>query len=155
MTTFMDVVLIKMARLFGGLFRTHLTFKMEHFVKIRLCYEQNLDTTKCSKYLVISDVKMPCYISDKVFKNGTSKICGRQPLITLKAYVLLKADYTLSNYLKGVFHNFTLSISEYFVPFVSIQRNNMKNGLLLVSINIENLDIISNQRVKIKQSLNI
>ena len=27
---------------------------------------------------------------DKVFKNGTSKICGRQPLKNLKGYGLLK-----------------------------------------------------------------
>ena len=27
---------------------------------------------------------------DKVFKNGPSKICGRQPLKSLKGYVLLR-----------------------------------------------------------------
>ena len=32
---------------------------------------------------------------DKVFKNGPSKICGRQPLPKLKGYDLLKADHTL------------------------------------------------------------
>ena len=30
------------------------------------------------------------YIWDKVFKNGTSKICGRKPLKNLKWYFLLK-----------------------------------------------------------------
>ena len=40
---------------------------------------------------------------DKVFKNGPSKIYGRQPLKNLKRYGLPKAD-------------FTRSILEYFVP---------------------------------------
>ena len=33
---------------------------------------------------------------DKIFKNGPSKICGRQPLKTLT-----------SNFLKAAFHRFT------------------------------------------------
>ena len=45
---------------------------------------------------------------DKVFKNGPSKICGKQPLKNLKEYGLLKADHTLSNFLKAVFHKFYL-----------------------------------------------
>ena len=43
---------------------------------------------------------------DKVFKNGPSKICGRQTLKNLKGYCLLKA----------VFQTFTWSILECFVP---------------------------------------
>ena len=39
------------------------------------------------------------YIWDKVFKNGPSKICGRQPLKNLKGYGLLKP------FLKTVFHS--------------------------------------------------
>ena len=35
------------------------------------------------------------YIWDKVFKNGSSKICGREPLKNLKGYYLLKV--TVSN----------------------------------------------------------
>ena len=35
---------------------------------------------------------------DKVFKNGPSKICGRQHLKNLKGYGLLRADYTPSNF---------------------------------------------------------
>ena len=38
------------------------------------------------------------FIWDKVFKNGPSKICGRQPL-----------------------KNFTWSILEYFVPYVTVK----------------------------------
>ena len=41
---------------------------------------------------------------DKVFKNGPSKTCGRQPLENLKGYGLLKQ---------------TTSILEYFVPYIS------------------------------------
>ena len=40
----------------------------------------------------------------KVFKNGLSKVCGRQPLKNLKGQV----DHILSNFLKAVFHNFYL-----------------------------------------------
>ena len=38
---------------------------------------------------------------DKVFKNGSSKICGRQPLKNLRGYSLLKQT---TNFLKAVFH---------------------------------------------------
>ena len=31
---------------------------------------------------------------DKVFKDGPSKTCGRQPLKNLKGYGLLEADHT-------------------------------------------------------------
>ena len=47
-----------------------------------------------------------CIIGDNVFKNGPSKICGRQPL-----------------------KNFTWSILEYFVPYEThfSQENNLFN----------------------------
>ena len=48
---------------------------------------------------------------DKVFKNGPSKICGRQPLKKLNGYDLLKqtkADHNPSTFLKAVFHKFYL-----------------------------------------------
>ena len=32
---------------------------------------------------------------DEVFKNGPSKICGRQPLKNMKGYGLPRADHTL------------------------------------------------------------
>ena len=44
-------------------------------------------------------------IWNKVFKNGPSKICGRQPSKILKGYGLLS-------------FSFTWSILEYFVPYV-------------------------------------
>ena len=43
-------------------------------------------------------------IWDKVFKNGQSKICGRQPLKNLKRYGMLIP----SNLLKAVFSKFYL-----------------------------------------------
>ena len=50
---------------------------------------------------------------DKVFKNGPSKICGRQPL---KGCGLLKAGHIRSNILKAIFYKFNWSILEYFDP---------------------------------------
>ena len=47
----------------------------------------------------------------QVFKNEPSKICGRQPLKNLKGYGLPKADRTLSNFSKAVFHKFYLAHS--------------------------------------------
>ena len=48
------------------------------------------------------------FIRDKVFKNGPSKICGRQPSKKLKGYGLLEVDHTRSNFLKAAFHKFYL-----------------------------------------------
>ena len=54
-------------------------------------------------------------IWDKVFKNGPSKICGRQPLkITKGMYGLIKADHTTSKFWKAV-HKFYLAHS--WIPF--------------------------------------
>ena len=44
---------------------------------------------------------------DKVFKNGPSKISGRQSLKHLKGYGLLRQTiYIPSNFLKAAFHKF-------------------------------------------------
>ena len=49
------------------------------------------------------------HICVKVFKNGPSKICGRQLLKNLKWYGLPKQTIpTTSNFLKAVFHKFYL-----------------------------------------------
>ena len=45
---------------------------------------------------------------DKVFKNGPSKICGRQPLKNLKEYGLPEACHTPSNFLKVAIRKFYL-----------------------------------------------
>ena len=45
---------------------------------------------------------------DKLFKNGPSKICGRQPLKKLNEYGLLLADRNPWLFLKAVFHKFYL-----------------------------------------------
>ena len=60
----------------------------------------------CSFSIIISTINS--YIWDKVFKNGPSKICEKQPLIP-------------SNFLKAVFHKFYLV--QYFVPFFDQLRN--------------------------------
>ena len=56
--------------------------------------------------IVVFGIFKDTSIWDKVFKNGTSKICGRQLLKNLKRYDLPKADHTPSNFLKAVFHTF-------------------------------------------------
>ena len=40
---------------------------------------------------------------EEVFKNGPSKICGREPKQILKGYGLPKTDHIPSNVLKAVF----------------------------------------------------
>ena len=44
----------------------------------------------------------------KVFKNGPSKICGKQPLKKLKEYGLPKQTIPLQTFSKAVFHKFYL-----------------------------------------------
>ena len=50
---------------------------------------------------------------DKVFKNGPSKICGRQPLKNLMGSGLPKVDHTPSNSFEAVF--------KYFVPYLHLR----------------------------------
>ena len=63
----------------------------------------------------------------KVFRNGPSKICGRQPLKDLKRYDLRKADYTLSNFLNAVSLKFYQVHREYFVPYEDRKQGNVKD----------------------------
>ena len=47
------------------------------------------------RYLAESQMRLcSVYIRDKVFKNGPSKTCGRQPLKNLKRYDLLKICFS-------------------------------------------------------------
>ena len=55
---------------------------------------------------------------DKVSKNGSSKLCGRQPLKNLKWYGLPKQTISLQFFKRLSCANFTWSIFEYFVPSV-------------------------------------
>ena len=59
---------------------------------------------------VLKGLKAPSVkiIWDKAFKNGPSKICGRQPLRNSKGYGLRKADYTPLTFFKPVFLKFYL-----------------------------------------------
>ena len=45
---------------------------------------------------------------DKLFKNGPSKICGKQPLRNLRGYGLPKVNHTSSKFLKAVVRKFYL-----------------------------------------------
>ena len=52
-------------------------------------------------------------IWDKVFKNETSKICGREPLKKNR-----RADHIIANFLKDVFHKFYFVISWILYPIL-------------------------------------
>ena len=54
---------------------------------------------------------------NKVFKNGISKICGRQPLKNLKGYGIL--NHIPSNFLRLSSTNFTWPILEYFLVYAA------------------------------------
>ena len=56
-------------------------------------------------------------IWDKLFKIGSSNICGRQPLKNLKGYGLLKQTISLQIFQRLSSTNFTWSILEQFVPY--------------------------------------
>ena len=49
-----------------------------------------------------------CIIREKVFKNGPSVICGRQPLKNLKGCGLLQVDHNPSKLVKAVFHKISV-----------------------------------------------
>ena len=65
----------------------------------------------------------------KVFKNGQSKICGRQPLKNVRKYGFLKADHTPSNFLKAAFQKFYLVYSWKLCPIYSllVRSSNIHN----------------------------
>ena len=61
--------------------------------------------------------KTTVYRWGKVFKNGQSKICGRQPLKNLKWYGLPRQTISLQIFLRLSSTNFTWSTLQYFAPF--------------------------------------
>ena len=61
-------------------------------------------------------------IWDKVFKNGPSKICGRQPLKITKGMVWLKLTILLQNFERLSSTNFTWPILEYLFPFATLEK---------------------------------
>ena len=61
-------------------------------------------------------------IWDKVFKNGASKICGRQPLKITKDMVWLKLTILLQNFERLSSTNFTWPILEYLFPFATLEK---------------------------------
>ena len=48
------------------------------------CYNYSFTTVQKQRAEKMTLNSMSCKIRDKVFKNGPSKTCGRQPLINLK-----------------------------------------------------------------------
>ena len=69
-------------------------------------------------HLTLSLKALVILIWDKVFKNGPSRICGRQPLKNFKRYGLRKETISLQIFLRLSSTNFTWFILEYFVPFM-------------------------------------
>ena len=58
----------------------------------------------------------------KVFKNGPSEICGRQPLKKLKLYGLFKQTISLQTFLRLSSTNFTWSIFWILCPIYRLVR---------------------------------
>ena len=96
---------------------------------------------------------------DKVFKNGPSKICGKQPLKTLNGYVLPKADHTPSKFLKTVLHKFYLVHSWILCPKCSLRLSFDNANHILAHLsgttfneNVMSFDVTSNVTEKEKFS---
>ena len=84
-------------------------------------FNWNYRSSILCKILVLKKCEMISFIWDKVFKNGPSKICGRQPFKHLKGYGLLKQTLILQIFKRPPSTNFTWSILEYFVQTLSLQ----------------------------------
>ena len=67
----------------------------------------------------------PIFMWGKVFKNGPSKICGRQPSKNVKGYGLLKQIF-----LRLTCTNFTWSIFEYFLPYKCVTHRQQTKRLI-------------------------
>ena len=64
--------------------------------------------SETTETIITQTFNQECKRRDKVFKNGPSKICGRQPLKNLKGYGLLLFKGCIPQILLGLFLN-TLS----------------------------------------------
>ena len=69
----------------------------------------------------------------KVFKNGPSKICGRQRYEDLKWYGLLRQTISLQIFKKLSSSNFTWSILEYFFPYQILTSFNITFSTLSIT----------------------
>ena len=65
-----------------------------------------------------SNVSKNEHIWDNIFKSGPSKICGRQPLKSLKGYGQPKKIISLEIFIRLSSTSFAWSTLEYFVPFI-------------------------------------
>ena len=81
-----------------------------------LCYTSWVRFLNFPRYL------HECDIRDKVFKNGPSKICGRQPSKNLNWYDLLRQTISLQIFERFSSTNFTSSILEYLDSFIIIKN---------------------------------
>ena len=61
----------------------------------------------------------------KEFKNGPSKICGRQLLKNFKQFGLPKQNYIISYFLKAIFRKFYLVRSWIRLPTYKIDLKNL------------------------------
>ena len=75
---------------------------------------------KWDKVLLLLFALLLVYRCDKVFKNGPSEICGRQPLKNLKWYDLWY-DIPSIFFRRLPSTNFTWFILEYFVPSIILK----------------------------------
>ena len=62
---------------------------MKTILQMNKIYNKLIQNMNDLFLVVVFILKLICFIWDKVFKNGPSKICGRQPLKNLKGYGLL------------------------------------------------------------------
>ena len=89
-------------------------------------------------------------LRNKIFKNGPSNICGKQPLRNLKNYGLLKQTILLQIFQRLPFTNFTWSILEYSVPYIpSYMRYIMTN---IGNIPFDNLQQICSKSIITRHS---
>ena len=75
------------------------------FIKLNAIKKQNFKQNQLENALLASHHQTDT-LWDKVFKNGPSEICGRQPLKNLKGYGLLKADHNPSIFIEPVSQKF-------------------------------------------------
>ena len=77
----------------------------------------------CDSFRLLANIPkvkkiLKLYFEVQIFRNGSSKVCGRQPLKNLRGIVPLKMSRCLktSIFLKAVLHKFVLA-NKYFVSF--------------------------------------
>ena len=106
-------------------FSKYLNFLFIFFIIIWL-YFRKIKLSRLNEIFHYFQYTRMINIWDKVFKNGPSKICGKQPLKNLKGYGLLGQTISLQFFKRLSSTNFTWSILECFVPFISDNINRIR-----------------------------